>query len=413
MSINITEDCPQRCPISTKYSCDTFGRCFESDTGPYNKLSDCHDAILRGYCGSPKPTNTPGPTSTPEPTSPPSNVGVNSANYNGQTQWGGYIGKITTVGTNGGPSYYGTYDQNGNVREIIQYNYTNTVTKGGGYADSIFTMASFYQTSTGGTITTPRNILNTITTYGNYDGFRLCICPASNPGLALPVNTSLFCLVGDEKNNNDFNNLGSVVLPYYIGKYTVTNCEYVEFLNSVARYDITNYASPLYVTSTAQAVSQNYGITRTGSPGDYSYSVKAGYENKPIIAVSYLNAVRYCNWLSLGKPSVLAVSALNGVLNGTTTPYFIGGSISVPTITNNFQEHLYTLPTESQWYKAAYYDPTKAYKYNTFATQVRGTYTPAQTVGGVANPASITNAPSTITANSNGDGPLPINYNCP
>ena len=43
--------------------------------------------------------------------------GSNTANYNNGAQWNGLIGNVTSVGTNGGPSAYGTLDQSGNVWE--------------------------------------------------------------------------------------------------------------------------------------------------------------------------------------------------------------------------------------------------------------------------------------------------------
>lgn len=44
--------------------------------------------------------------------------GNNGSNYNNKAVWSG-VARQTTVGTNGGPSYYGTYDQDGNVAELI------------------------------------------------------------------------------------------------------------------------------------------------------------------------------------------------------------------------------------------------------------------------------------------------------
>ena len=41
----------------------------------------------------------------------------NFANYNGSASWNGQTGNVTTVGTNGGASYYGTFDMSGNVWE--------------------------------------------------------------------------------------------------------------------------------------------------------------------------------------------------------------------------------------------------------------------------------------------------------
>ena len=41
----------------------------------------------------------------------------NSANYNRGADWNGQDGNVTTVGTNGGPSFYGAFDMSGNVYE--------------------------------------------------------------------------------------------------------------------------------------------------------------------------------------------------------------------------------------------------------------------------------------------------------
>ena len=41
----------------------------------------------------------------------------NFANYNEQADWNSQNGNVTTVGTNGGPSFYGAFDMSGNVNE--------------------------------------------------------------------------------------------------------------------------------------------------------------------------------------------------------------------------------------------------------------------------------------------------------
>jgi formylglycine-generating enzyme required for sulfatase activity len=41
----------------------------------------------------------------------------NSANYSSSASWNGQTGNVTTVGTNGGPSYYDAFDMSGNVWE--------------------------------------------------------------------------------------------------------------------------------------------------------------------------------------------------------------------------------------------------------------------------------------------------------
>ncbi|NCA14088.1 MAG: fibronectin type III domain-containing protein, partial [Proteobacteria bacterium] len=58
--------------------------------------------------------------------------GVNTANFNLRADWDSDSdavvenGNVTSVGTNGGTSYYGTYDQLGNVSEWIDLNQTTS-----------------------------------------------------------------------------------------------------------------------------------------------------------------------------------------------------------------------------------------------------------------------------------------------
>jgi hypothetical protein len=43
------------------------------------------------------------------------------------------------------------------------------------------------------------------------------------------------------------------------------------------------------------------GITRSGSDGSYTYTAKAGFENKPVTYVSFWDALRFANWLNNGQ----------------------------------------------------------------------------------------------------------------
>jgi len=54
----------------------------------------------------------------------------NFANFNNVADWNGQNGNVTTVGTNGGPSPYGTFDQGGNLKEWLD---TLTTPAEGGY----------------------------------------------------------------------------------------------------------------------------------------------------------------------------------------------------------------------------------------------------------------------------------------
>jgi len=138
---------------------------------------------------------------------------------------------------------------------------------------------------------------------------------------------------------------GSVAVPYRIAKHEVTNGQYAEFLNAVADSDPNNLYNP------SMASDARGGITRSGSSGSYSYSVKAGRGNNPVVFVSFYDALRFANWLHNGEP--------NGAQGAGTTEdgaYAITpGGISGNSITRTPGARAW-LPSENEWYKAAYYD---------------------------------------------------------
>jgi formylglycine-generating enzyme required for sulfatase activity len=158
-------------------------------------------------------------------------------------------------------------------------------------------------------------------------------------GTASAVVNIDFVPVENAGNANDTTGYGAVSSSYQIGKYEVTNSQYAEFLSAKG----SSNSFGIFNSSMA-----TYGITQTGSPGSFSYSVTSGFENKPVVYVSWFDAARFINWLS------------NGQGNGDTEtgPYTLAGATSGTSFAKNPGATLY-LPTESQWYKAAYYDATK------------------------------------------------------
>jgi formylglycine-generating enzyme required for sulfatase activity len=123
-------------------------------------------------------------------------------------------------------------------------------------------------------------------------------------------------------------------------KYEFTNELYTDFLNSVAATD--TYS--LYNTNMGS--DSLGGISRSGTSGTYSYSVKTNMGDKPVNYVSWFDAARVSNWL------------MNGALSSSSTETgaytLVGGQTSGTAPAVNPGARFY-VPTENQWYKAAYY----------------------------------------------------------
>lgn len=197
--------------------------------------------------------------------------------------------------------------------------------------------------------------------------------------------------------------LGQVNYDYHIGTYAVTNAQYVEFLNAVAATD-THGLYNAFMGSSEQG-----GISRSGSPGSYTYSVRTattGFNqgqsmaDMPVNFVSFWDAARFANWLTNGQPTgaqgagttETGVYNLDGVTNPTNDTItrdataWANGGVAVASI--------------DEWYKAAYYDPVTGY-YSLYATgsdSVPTATTPNDTDANSANYwGSLSPANSTVT----------------
>jgi formylglycine-generating enzyme required for sulfatase activity len=172
----------------------------------------------------------------------------------------------------------------------------------------------------------------------------------SAPTASQPANIGYqWVTVGNPGNANDFGPnrvFGAVSYSYNIGQYDVTIAQYTVFLNAVAQSD----PYSLYNTSMAtDAVVA--GIQRSGASGSYTYSI-IGDGQRPVTYVSWYDAARFANWMQNGQPTGLgevAASTENGAyaLNGQTAG-----------IINKKAGAQVWIPTENEWYKAAYYDPS-------------------------------------------------------
>jgi len=155
--------------------------------------------------------------------------------------------------------------------------------------------------------------------------------------------------VGDAGNKADTTGYGAVAYTYKIGKYEVTNSEYSEFLNAVAKAD----PHQLYDGRMNGGPEDWGGITRSGESGKFTYSPRSGMEKKPVNYVTFLSAARYVNWLSNGQGQA---DTEDGVYK------IVGNSVKSPdhAALAKGTDAKWVLPSENEWYKAAYYDPQKA-----------------------------------------------------
>ena len=118
---------------------------------------------------------------------------------------------------------------------------------------------------------------------------------------------------------------GAVGYDYRIGKYEVTNAQWNAF--------------------TAMAG------TPTGTDSGYSYSTYYTGNDQPTTGVSWYEALQFCNYLTSGDKS-------KGVYQFSGNNSNPGGFLSIDRdLAQLTYETIYVLPTEDEWYKAAYYKP--------------------------------------------------------
>ncbi len=149
-----------------------------------------------------------------------------------------------------------------------------------------------------------------------------------------------FVVVGDAGNVSDVDyprvgSFGRVDHEFEIGRYKVSNAQYTEFLNAVAKE-----------TDTHHLYDPQMRIHRGGSEGGYEYAADPATCDAAVTYVSWYDAMRYCNWLQGGETESGAYS-------------FSGSTMVGPRAASAS----YFLPTEDEWYKACYYDPeTQEYR---------------------------------------------------
>jgi hypothetical protein len=245
---------------------------------------------------------------------------------------GNTLDELQNVGSDGITSAYNCYDMSAGILELIDLEENGIVVDSlgqrlvglrGGHGDresqaftpQISQDTSFYVSSS------DRYEVIKFGYVDSWMGFRVA---SSNNYLNLPN----FISIADTSNASNVDGYGEVSSSYFISKYPVTNSEYVEFLNSQATYQQSLWSSNMDINNSA-------GV----------YSSFAGMGNVPVTNITWERAAKYCNWLHSGK-------ANSFVLNDNTASYTGVYLDKNPLAT-------YYIPTENEWYKAAYYDPNK------------------------------------------------------
>jgi len=240
-----------------------------------------------------------------------------------------------------------------------------------------------------------------------------CLSAASVHAVTIDMVT-----VGDPGNVADDTGFGAVNYEYRIGKYEVTIGQYAEFLNAVAKNDPGCQADP---SNPGQWLSGSFqllppsspninGISRTGSPGSFQYSpylptlpqVWGSYRDgadspseRPV-TLDWFQAARFVNWMNNGQPTgdpgvsttedglYPLFGAVSGAPGGSAQPHDLPTRAVNP---NTGASPIYRIPTENEWYKAAYYKGGGANGgYWVFPTQSDSF--PGNTIGGAANQAN-------------------------
>ena len=131
-----------------------------------------------------------------------------------------------------------------------------------------------------------------------------------------------FVTIGNAGNDADSTGYGAVDYEYQIGKYEITNGQWDQFVSLAG--------------------------APTGNPS-YAYDASAYFTgtNVPTNAVSWYEAAQFCNYLTSGDKYS---GAYGFDASGNFTGVDRASAISA-------YGTAYVIPTENEWYKAAYYKP--------------------------------------------------------
>ena len=150
-----------------------------------------------------------------------------------------------------------------------------------------------------------------------------------------------FALINQIRNVADDNGYGSIDYEFFIAQDLVSISEYILFLNSVARLEDPNRLFKEHMRN---------DIIKTLDGGVWKYELPEGVDPKaPMTNINIFDTKRLCNWLHN--------NCLFGRQDEKTTEN--GAYALCENLVAHSPEAMFWIPTDNEWYKAAYYDHIK------------------------------------------------------
>jgi len=310
---------------------------------------------------------------------PADSLNRNGVNVSDRSGFANPFPHLTAV-TSYYPSMSGTFNQAGNVMEWVDSKLGGDQRVMGG---SLF----MNTTSTAADYSDSEKPDHEIATFG----FRIAKLSNSKRVAVNPSGFAKaeFVKVGYSGNRPDLQSMhGNVGYDFEIQRTEITNDQYSSFLNAVAREG--NQAG-LFRKDMQEGIGG--GIVRSGRPGAWQFSAKQGWGKRAANYISWFALARMANWRHFGSPTVgkaiLGTTEGNETIGAYDTRAFPYGdrttfeSAKLPKARNVGAR--YFIPSDDEWYKAAYFDPYREGRSKYWAYPTISDFPPGQGGPGSAN----------------------------
>ncbi len=183
------------------------------------------------------------------------------------------------------------------------------------------------------------------------DPFHFYTCKSStdysNHSIDDPINNALYSME---------HTLGSVKSNFLISKYEITAFQYCAFLNAVAVHEDPHHLYKKEMSEDPKvACITRTTLTKEDGTCSFYYEPFEGRDSLPITYISLSDSKRFCNWLehdtptSQEDPKLLAQCTEEGAYD------FYEDPLSKREETIFIPKAHYYIPSQDQWFKAAYY----------------------------------------------------------